>query len=83
MRYEKIAESIIASAVKTHLRQQIKEHCRLAAKSKAKAWLRKNKKSLEDAIGLQVDKVLNAQKETVIKAAASAISLRSPIKRGY
>lgn len=80
MNYDKIAENVIASAVKTHLRTELKQHCSAVAKQKAKTWLQKNKASIATAIGVAVDKRLNAEKKVIIKKAAAAIGLKAPVR---
>ena len=81
MNYDKIGERIIASAVKNHLRRELKEHCQKVAKTKATAWLKKNTKTLADAIGKAVDKRLDAEKGLVVKLAAKAVTVHAPVKR--
>ena len=66
LNYSKMAEGIIGSAVKEHLRGEIKIHCKKVAKTKATAWLRKNRKSLEDSITKAVDKRLDDEKDALI-----------------
>lgn len=85
MNYESIAKGIITSAVKTHLKNQIKEHTRKTAAVKAKLWLTKNKQSLDDMVEAAVFKALDEQKKAIAQAAAKAISLKAPVKRrsGY
>ena len=66
LNYSKMAEGIIGSAVKEHLRGEIKKHCQKVAKTKATAWLRKNRKSLEDSITKAIDKRLDDEKDALI-----------------
>ena len=81
MKYERIAENIVASAVKQHLKSQIRDHCQKAAKRQAEIWLRKNRGTLNKAIGAAVDRRLNAEKDAVVRLAARNITIKAPVKR--
>ena len=81
MKYEEIAKGIVASAVKTHLRVQIKEHCQKAAKREAETWLKKNRTSLNTIIKAEVTRLMDAKKDDVAKAAAAAVTISSPVRR--
>ena len=84
MNYTKIAESVVASAVKKHLNNELKQHCQRAAKAQAANWLRKNTKSINAALAKAVKAQLDKQLDAVVALAAKAISIRAPVKRrGY
>jgi len=48
--YDKIANSVIQSAVKTNLQIELRKHCTKVAQEQSKAWLGKNKKTIEESI---------------------------------
>lgn len=77
MNYESIANSVIKSAVNNHLRHELRAHCQRAAKAKASAWLRKNRKRLNAAIQVLVDKKLDAEIPNVVRRAANCVRVRA------
>ena len=81
MNIDKIAQNIIAGAVKTHLSNELKAHCAKTAKLKATAWLKKNSKSIDASIEAEVSKTLDAQVKEVVKKAAKGITMRAPVRR--
>lgn len=83
MKYEQIAKNIVQSAVNKHLKQEIKEHCQREAVSQARAWLKRNKTSINTIVKTEVSRILELKKDQVAKAAAAAIRVKSPIARYY
>lgn len=83
MNYEKIAEGVIKSAVQKHLRNELRQHCARTAKLKATEWLKKNRRSIDEAIGKAVDARLNKEKEVVVKLAAAGIQIKAPVRRRW
>ena len=81
MEYENIAKSVITSAVKTHLRTELKVHCSRVAQAKATAWLKKNRKAIEESLGKEIEKKLDKELPRVVKTAAKNVTVHAPVKR--
>ena len=81
MKYDDVAKSIVASAIKTHLKVQIKEHCQKVAKKEAEAWLKKNRTGINTIIKAEVTRLMDSKREEVAKAAAAAVTIKSPVRR--
>ena len=78
--YESITKNIISSAVKTHLRTELKVHCSKVAKLKATAWPHKNRKAIEASIEKSIEDKLKVELPNVIKNTAKNVTVRAPIK---
>ena len=83
MNYEKLAESVITSAVNKHLRDELRQHCAKVAKAQATSWLVKNRSKIASSIGIAVEQKLNAELKGVVAAAAKNVVVRAPVKRRY
>ena len=81
IRYEKIAESVISSAVKVQLRVELKKHCAKVAKVQAEAWLKANKKLIETAVKVGLEKRFKSELDALIAQSVKAVSIRAPMKR--
>ena len=76
LNYSKMAENIIESSVKSHLKYEIKNECEKIAKDRAKIWLKKNKKDLVVAIDKAVGKRLDTEKKGLIEKLAKQVKVK-------